>query len=488
MALEILARYEQACLAAGCRRRRRSRHPARWHRHGAPELAARSPPRSAGWRSARSSQWVQYARAQLSSVAASPDATAMSLLELRGVGQRYRDGQLERVALRESPSTSTPANWRWSGVCAAPGARRCCASQPGSRRPTPAWCASKGAISHATARSCSAPGSATARRRSRGERLADRARAGDAVAARARHLPRPKARPRAREALERAGAVERCAARACRRARRRRDRCASRSPGCSRSEPRLLVIDDPVGGVDLLERDGILLLLRSFADEASPCSRAPATRPGCPAPTARSQLSEGAAARPEPARSSRPCCRCAAPAGGGKPAREHARAGGRRQALPRGGEEVRAVDGVSLTVPARRDGRRAGAVGLRQDDAAAADRGAAADPSTARSASPDEISALSEDEASDYLMRDVGFIYQSYRLMPKVSALENASLKLLLAGVGLREAKQQRVAVARAPRARRPARRTRPSSSPAASASGSRSRGARGRAAADPRR
>ena len=32
-------------------------------------------------------------------------------------------------------------------------------------------------------------------------------------------------------------------------------------------QPRLLVIDDPVAGVDLRERDGILLLLRSLADE-----------------------------------------------------------------------------------------------------------------------------------------------------------------------------------------------------------------------------
>jgi ABC-type multidrug transport system ATPase subunit len=31
-------------------------------------------------------------------------------------------------------------------------------------------------------------------------------------------------------------------------------------------DPRLLVVDDPIRGVDLLERDGILLLLRSLAD------------------------------------------------------------------------------------------------------------------------------------------------------------------------------------------------------------------------------
>ncbi|HEV3071786.1 MAG TPA: ATP-binding cassette domain-containing protein [Solirubrobacteraceae bacterium] len=33
------------------------------------------------------------------------------------------------------------------------------------------------------------------------------------------------------------------------------------------SEPRLLVVDEPMIGVDLLERDGILTLLRSLADE-----------------------------------------------------------------------------------------------------------------------------------------------------------------------------------------------------------------------------
>jgi ABC-type multidrug transport system ATPase subunit len=33
--------------------------------------------------------------------------------------------------------------------------------------------------------------------------------------------------------------------------------------------PRLLVVDEPVGGVDLIERDGILTLLRSLADEGT---------------------------------------------------------------------------------------------------------------------------------------------------------------------------------------------------------------------------
>jgi putative ABC transport system ATP-binding protein len=51
-----------------------------------------------------------------------------------------------------------------------------------------------------------------------------------------------------------------------------------------------------------------------------------------------------------------------------------------------------------------------------------------------------ELSGLSENETSDYLLRDVGFIYQNFHLMPRVSAIENASIKLLLGGVGMREA------------------------------------------------
>ena len=67
-----------------------------------------------------------------------------------------------------------------------------------------------------------------------------------------------------------------------------------------------------------------------------------------------------------------------------------------------------------------------------------------------------DLSSFSEDDASDYLLRDVGFVYQSFQLMPRVSALENASIKLLLDGVGPRQARAQARPVAGAPRPRRP--------------------------------
>ena len=86
-----------------------------------------------------------------------------------------------------------------------------------------------------------------------------------------------------------------------------------------------------------------------------------------------------------------------------------------------------------------------------------------------------DLASLSENEACDYLMRDVGFIYQSFHLMPRVSAIENASMKLMLGGVGMREAQRQRNPVAAALSASASASTTPRASSPAASASASRS-------------
>ncbi|HYM46104.1 MAG TPA: ABC transporter ATP-binding protein [Solirubrobacteraceae bacterium] len=56
-----------------------------------------------------------------------------------------------------------------------------------------------------------------------------------------------------------------------------------------------------------------------------------------------------------------------------------------------------------------------------------------------------DLSSLSDEEASNYRLRDVGFIYQSFHLMPRVSAVENAAVKLLLDGVGMREAQARAV-------------------------------------------
>ncbi len=105
------------------------------------------------------------------------------------------------------------------------------------------------------------------------------------------------------------------------------------------------------------------------------------------------------------------------------------------------GEEVPAIDGVSLSDRAGRDRRRARPLGLRQDDAAAADRRAVETRrGTIRFAGRD-IASLSSDQACDFRLREVGFISQTTRLMSHVSAVENAAMDLMLGGVGMREAK-----------------------------------------------
>ncbi|HEY5342772.1 MAG TPA: ATP-binding cassette domain-containing protein [Solirubrobacteraceae bacterium] len=85
------------------------------------------------------------------------------------------------------------------------------------------------------------------------------------VAALARGIPRSKARARAFAALERVGA-EQCGARTL----RELDTAETVRVTLARAlvlGPSLLVLDEPTAGVDLLERDRILSLLRSLADE-----------------------------------------------------------------------------------------------------------------------------------------------------------------------------------------------------------------------------
>lgn len=51
-----------------------------------------------------------------------------------------------------------------------------------------------------------------------------------------------------------------------------------------------------------------------------------------------------------------------------------------------------------------------------------------------------DLGSMSKREAADYLMRDVGFIYQRFHLQPRTSALDNASMGLLLAGMSVASA------------------------------------------------
>jgi putative ABC transport system ATP-binding protein len=188
----------------------------------------------------------------------------MALLELTGVGKRYGRGRLERVALRnisfELSAGELVAVWGRRNSGRSTLLRIVAGLEPPD----------EGIVS-LHGRSLNARGGEELREQIRYCRKTFRATEGQLVIDRlitaqlTRGIHGASARSRAHEALERVSASH----------------CATLKPseldigetvlvGIARSlvhQPRLLVIDEPTLGVDVFERDRVLSLLRSLADD-----------------------------------------------------------------------------------------------------------------------------------------------------------------------------------------------------------------------------
>jgi putative ABC transport system ATP-binding protein len=104
------------------------------------------------------------------------------------------------------------------------------------------------------------------------------------------------------------------------------------------------------------------------------------------------------------------------------------------------GEEIRAVDGLALEVRAGEMVAIHGPSGSGKTTLLLMVAALlAADSGTIRYDGRD-LASFSDRQISEYQLREVGFIYQRFRLMPTATALENAARKLLLGGVRMREA------------------------------------------------
>jgi putative ABC transport system ATP-binding protein len=106
-------------------------------------------------------------------------------------------------------------------------------------------------------------------------------------------------------------------------------------------------------------------------------------------------------------------------------------------------ETVKAVDGVSLTISAGEFVTLYGPSGSGKTTLLML--AAALDSPDSGSISFDGqlLSGMSERDSARYRRRDVGFVFQSFHLMPHTSALDNATVKLTGDGCTLREGRRR---------------------------------------------
>jgi putative ABC transport system ATP-binding protein len=110
---------------------------------------------------------------------------------------------------------------------------------------------------------------------------------------------------------------------------------------------------------------------------------------------------------------------------------------------PAGAEPVRAVDGVSLTVAPGEFAAVYGPSGSGKTTLLLLAAGLMTPDAGTVHFDERDISSLAQRERAQYRRRDVGFVFQSFYLMPGGSALENAALKLIAEGYSMDRAQRE---------------------------------------------
>jgi putative ABC transport system ATP-binding protein len=112
---------------------------------------------------------------------------------------------------------------------------------------------------------------------------------------------------------------------------------------------------------------------------------------------------------------------------------------------PSGSETVRAVDGVSLKIEAGEFVALYGPSGSGKTSLLLLAAGLMVPDSGSVLFDDRDVGAMSVRESASYRLRDVGFVFQSFHLMPGASALDNALIKLPVCGYTVREAREKTI-------------------------------------------